>query len=43
MECAHLQHHQIKRPKPIADGSIFRRETGIAAEEHGMALAADDE
>src|SRR6267378_4800824 len=36
MERAYFQHHQVKRPEPIANDLIFSREPGIAAEEHGV-------
>src|SRR5712692_7067111 len=29
MECAYLEHHQIERTEPLADGRVFSSETGI--------------
>src|SRR5947208_16221777 len=43
MAPAYLQHHEVERPKPLADRLIFRGETRIAAEEDGVPLRADDE
>src|SRR5437867_9242097 len=43
MAPAHLQHDEVKRTEPLADRLIFRGEAGIAAEEDGVPLRADDE
>src|SRR5437879_8683950 len=43
MAPAYLQHHEVERPKPLADRLVFRGEAGIAAEEDGVPLRADDE
>src|SRR2546421_2287722 len=43
MAPAYLQHHEVERPKPLADRLVFRGETRIAAEEDGVPLRADDE
>src|SRR5205809_7941753 len=43
MAPAHLQHDEVKRTEPLADRLIVRGEAGIAAEEDGVPLRADDE
>jgi hypothetical protein len=43
MERADFQHHEVERSEAFADRLVLGREAGIAAEEHRVAIRADDE